>query len=135
MSLPTREETSIFFNGSIGQGEIVIAYVGGRLMTETEWIQALAYRFSEGTDDMGVVMGDESERDNSIDYEAAARARKLWFDAEDKSAVTIEEVMDEKMSIEAALPDGDLYVPATDEDFEADRHTLGASYGTCHTGI
>ncbi len=37
MMLPTREETSIFFNGSIGQGEIVLAYKGGRLMTEAEW--------------------------------------------------------------------------------------------------
>ncbi len=82
---------------------IVDAYTDGKLMTEAEWIQTLSDRFSVGT------------VDNRINYEAAARARKLWRDANDKSAVTMEEVMDEKMSIEAALPEDGILVSPSNE--------------------
>ncbi len=38
---------------------VVDAYANGSLMTEVQWIQALAHCFKEGTDDMGVVMENE----------------------------------------------------------------------------
>ena len=76
--LPTREETSIIFKGSLDQGKIVIAYVGGHLKTETEWREDLnylrfarwLYNFTSPTGPMSVVSWEglsQVRRDQWID--------------------------------------------------------------------